>query len=137
MKASALLLLAFLSPEIALAQSSEAQVNYMLQCQGCHLADGSGMGNSVPDFRQYLGGYLRVPYGREYMVRVPGSANAPLTAAQLAEVLNWIVTTLAIGDLPADFKPFTAAEVVAYKADPLIDVAAARARLIRQTSKQD
>lgn len=137
MKVTALLLVAFLFPKIALAQSSEAQVNYMLQCQGCHLADGSGVGDSVPDFNRYLAGYLRAPGGREYMVRVPGSANAPLTAAELAAVLNWIVTTLPISNLPENFVPFTAAEVATYKTDPLINVASVRARLLQQASKHD
>ncbi len=132
MKATTVALLAFLFPALSIAQSSAAQVDYMLQCQGCHLADGSGLGDSVPDFRQYLAGYQRVPGGRAYMVRVPGSANAPLSTAQLAAVLNWIVTTMPGGDPPADFKPFTAAEVASYKTDALVDVASVRARLIQQ-----
>ena len=52
-----------------------AQVDYMLNCQGCHLPDGSGFpARQVPDLRNRMGSFLSVPGGREYLVQVPGTA---------------------------------------------------------------
>ena len=55
-----------------------AQTHYMLNCQGCHLPDGTGYGNKVPDMKNQLGRFLTVNGGREFLVQVPGSATAPL-----------------------------------------------------------
>ena len=107
-----------------------ARINYMLNCQGCHSADGSGSGEAVPRMKDYVGNFLRVPGGREYLVRVPGSANAALDDALLAELLNWMMPTLAPDATPSDFVPYTAAEVGALRAQPLNDVATARERLV-------
>ena len=119
------------------AQLSEAQVNYMLQCQGCHQADGSGRGEEVPDFRTNLNQYLKIPGGRQYLVQVPGSANAPLSAGQLADVLNWIVTDLPGAQPPADFQAFTVEEVALYKSEKQDDVAQERRRLLKLISGQE
>lgn len=115
----------------AYAQLSEAQVNYMLQCQGCHKADGTGKGEDVPSFRTYMNQYLQVEGGRKYLVQVPGSANAPLSASQLADVLNWIITTMPGAQSPHDFQPFTAKEVLAYSTKKLVGVDEERLRLIK------
>jgi hypothetical protein len=58
------------------ARGADPRVDYMLQCQGCHLADGSGAPGAVPDLRGSLGRFLGVPGGREYLVRVPGAAQS-------------------------------------------------------------
>jgi hypothetical protein len=66
-----------------------ARTDYVLQCMGCHLADGRGMPPDVPALQDRIGYYLQVPEGREYVVQVPGAANARLTDAALAQVINW------------------------------------------------
>jgi mono/diheme cytochrome c family protein len=110
--------------------AARAQSNYMLNCQGCHLADGSGLPGSVPSMDDFVGSFLAVPGGREFLVQVPGSANAPLSDLELAELLNWILTTMSAKQLAADFQYYTEAEVRQLRTHTLIDVAAVRSGLV-------
>lgn len=121
-----------LSTLLTTAAIADPKVDYMLQCQGCHRADGVGMGETVPDFNAFLARFIAVPEGREFLVRVPGSANAPFSDQQLADVLNWIMTDL-IAEPPESFTPYTAAEVHQYKASPLLEVVAARDKVLQLT----
>ena len=66
---------------------NRAQLNYMLNCQGCHAKDGRGLGD-VPALKGFVGNFLSSNEGRAYLIRVPGSANSPLTDVELAEVVN-------------------------------------------------
>ena len=109
--------------------AKRARVNYMLNCQGCHLADGRGIGD-IPEMKNFVGNFLRVPGGREYLVGVPGSANAPLNDALLAELLNWMLMEMSANELPTDWQPSTATEVASYRATTLTDVDKIRAVLI-------
>ena len=111
-----------------------AHTNYMLNCQGCHRADGSGLPDSVPSMQNFVGKFLTVPGGREFLVQVPGSANSPLSDAALAELLNWILTTMSSQQLPKDFKPYTAAEVTAVRYEEMLDIADVRATLVSKFS---
>jgi hypothetical protein len=102
--------------------------DYLLYCGGCHLEDGSGDPPEVPDLRVDLGRFVHVPDGRSYMARVPGSFQAPISDAALAELLNWMVATYT--PEVVDFEPFTAEEVAAYRAEPLLDPLEFRERLV-------
>lgn len=104
--------------------------DYMLQCQGCHRADGAGFG-SVPDLRDHLGLFLEVPGGRAFLVQVPGSAQAPLDDAELAAVLNWMVGRFGPVRVAERFAPYTAAEVAGLRR-PLVDVSGTRAALVER-----
>ena len=115
------------APEI---DHSRAQSNYMLNCQGCHLADGSGLPGSVPSMRGFVGSFLSVPGGRDFLVQVPGSANAPLSDAELAELLNWILTTMSGQQLASGFEYYTGTEVGKMREHTLVNVAEVRAKLI-------
>ena len=106
-----------------------ARIDYMLNCQGCHLPDGDGAGD-VPRMKGFVGNFLKVPGGREFLVQVPGSANAALDDERLAELLNWMLLEISGDELPADFQPYTAEEVAQYRAVPLRDVLQTRAELI-------
>ena len=68
----------------------------MINCQGCHLADGTGKknGQRAQYERRGYTNFWAVPGGREFLVQVPGSANAPLNDAELAELLNWMLESL-------------------------------------------
>ena len=66
-------------------------LDYALDCEGCHRADGTGTPGSVPALRDSVARFLAVPGGREYLARVPGVAQAPLDDAALAAVLNWML----------------------------------------------
>jgi mono/diheme cytochrome c family protein len=123
---------ALLAAAPAAAQSPRVRVLYVLHCQGCHLADGSGKAGEVPPLADSLGRFLAVAGGRAYLVQVPGSAHAPLTDAELAEVLNWMVRAFGPEDAAARLTPFDAAEVARHRATPLVDVAARRAALLRE-----
>jgi len=129
-----LLLIALLSGP-ALSQgvdSNHAQNNFMLHCQGCHKADGSGLPGSVPSMKNFVSKFLSVPEGREFLIRVPGSANSSLSDKDLAELLNWMLMELSTEGLPDDFTLYTEVEVRQERARVLVDVAAFRATLVAQ-----
>lgn len=103
---------------------------YMLNCGGCHRMDGQGIARQgVPSFVDSVGLFARLSAGREYLIRLPGSADSLLDDTELARVLNWMLATYSPQQLPADFKPFTAAEVSAVRPHPYDDVAAVRQKL--------
>jgi hypothetical protein len=112
--------------------TARAQSNYMLNCQGCHLADGSGLPGSVPSMNGFVGSFLNVPGGRDFLVQVPGSANSPLSDAELAELLNWILVTMSAEQLAPDFRYYTEAEVRQARGHTLMDVAGTRSALVSQ-----
>jgi mono/diheme cytochrome c family protein len=93
--------------------------NWTLNCQGCHRLDGSGSDATAPGIAGTVAKFLRVPGGREYLVRVPGVATSPLSDADLAEVVNWMLWRFDKADLPAGFQPYTAAEIAPLRARPL------------------
>ena len=102
---------------------------YQMHCQGCHTPDGVGAGN-VPRMKDFVGTFLRTQVGREYLVRVPGSATSALADARLAAVLNWIIDTFAGDSRPEDFRRYTAKEVGVLRQSPLNEVEAYRARVL-------
>jgi mono/diheme cytochrome c family protein len=113
--------------------ASRAQVNYMLNCQGCHGPDGVGTADGVvPVMKDFVGKFLTVKGGREFLVRVPGSANAALGDDALAELLNWMLPRVAGATLPPEFKPYSAQEVGQLRRHPLTDVLNIRAGLVAQ-----
>ena len=107
-----------------------AQANYMLNCMGCHIADGSGAAGKVPSLRDTLVPLAMSPAGRRYLVQVPGAAQSSLSDLELAQLLGWMVRNLSARPVPPDFADFTAAEVDGYRRYPLVDVRATRARLL-------
>ncbi len=107
-----------------------ATINYMLHCQGCHLPHGEGIAGSVPDLRSAMGKFLQVRGGREFLVQVPGSANAALADGALADLLNWLLVTTSGDQLAAGWNPYTAGEVGRLRSSPLLKVAEIRASLI-------
>ncbi len=106
-----------------------AQFNYQMSCQGCHAPDGSGA-NAVPRMRDQVGIFLATEAGREYLVRVPGSAVSALGDADLAEVLNWIVQEFAGASVTVPFEPYTPQEVGRLRQHPLNEVVQYRAQLL-------
>jgi hypothetical protein len=106
------------------------QANYMLNCMGCHLPDGSGAAGRVPSVRESLTTLVGTASGRRYLVQVPGASQSPLSDLELAQVLNWMVRNLSARPVPTDFAELTAAEVAAYRRSPLVDVRETRARLL-------
>ena len=107
-----------------------AEANYMIHCMGCHLADGAGNPPEVPDVRSEMGRMLAIPGGREYLVQVPGAAQAPISDAALAAVVNYMLETFSSETLPRDYRPLTAEEVAEWRRHWLPDVASVREELL-------
>jgi hypothetical protein len=128
--AAAGILVSIASPTIG--YSYEPRVNYELQCMGCHLADGSGESGRVPSVRGTLVPFSMISPGREFVLRVPGVAQSPLTDAEVAAVLNWMARNLSDAPLPAEFRDYTAREVRAVRGRPLPQVSAARQKLLER-----
>jgi len=110
-------------------------VNYQLQCVGCHLTNGEGAPRSdVPMMKGFVGNFLKVEGGREFLIRVPGSSLSALSNSQLAELLNWMLKDdgIAGGSAPKGFKPYTGKEVEAYRGVMIKDLVGYRRNLIEQ-----
>ncbi len=121
----------------ALWATEQRQLDYMLNCQGCHLPDGSGNPQrQVPAFPGQLGKFLGVPGGREYLVQVPGSALSGLSDEALAGVLNWMLETFSREQLPADFKPYSGAELRTWRQHVPADVGQVRRDLLERIAQQ-
>jgi hypothetical protein len=97
---------------------------------GCHLADGSGESGRVPSIRRSLVLFSATPQGREYVIRVPGVAQSPLSDEETAALLNWMAGNLSDLALPSDFVAYSADEVQKFRARPLAEVSVTRARLM-------
>ncbi|TDF80856.1 cytochrome C [Pseudomonas sp. H9] len=110
-------------------------VNYQLQCAGCHLGDGSGSkANDVPRMKDFVGNFLKVDGGREFLVRVPGMAQSALNDDQLAMLINWLMRKdgIAGNSTPEHFQPYTGEEVAAVRRQALLNVPTVRVGLISQ-----
>lgn len=116
----------------AVAATTSVRSLYIVHCAGCHGRDGAGsVLGGVPDMRR-LGQFLRLDGGREFVIKVPGVMGSGLSDREVAEVTNWVLTTLAPDSVPAGYAPYEAAEVRRARETPLVDVAAARERLLLQ-----
>lgn len=132
----------FLAPVTAApgAQSDthrSPETNYMLHCQGCHRPDGSGVPGAVPDLRGHVSVFLGSAAGRAFLVRVPGAANAPISDADLAALLDWTVRRFDPGHVPADFAPYTASEVARLRDRKLSKVKDERAAILAALTSED
>ena len=124
-----------LSPSINAVADSEQdnKVAWMLNCQGCHRADGGATGDQVPALSGTVAKFLSVPGGREYLIRVPGVAMAPLDDESIAELTNWMLHEFDKENIPQDFENYSANEVGALRKSPLTSEACeVRARLIKK-----
>jgi mono/diheme cytochrome c family protein len=109
-----------------------AQHDYALHCAGCHGFDGSGSAQ-VPSLSS-MARYLDVPGGRDYVVRVPGVAQAPLSDSRLADLLTWLVERHGANALQP---PFTPEEVATLRSRPLLDPFAVRRGLLAELGRSD
>ena len=82
--------------------------------------------------KDHVGVFTASPEGREYLVRVPGSATSALDDDDLAAVLNWIVYEFSGASFNPDFEPYTAAEVGRLRQHPLNEVARHRDELLAE-----
>jgi hypothetical protein len=125
-------LLSLGAPVPARAQS-DAQVrnHWVLHCAGCHRFDGSGLPKSgIPSLVGNVGHFLRTPEGRAFLIQVPGTAHSPLTDAQVATLLNWMLQRFSAAEVPGSAAPYTADEVHAWRSRTLANLPAARAAIV-------
>ena len=95
---------------------------YLLHCSGCHGPEGHGTPGTVPSLLE-LAPVFDAAGGREYLARVPGAAQAPVSDEDLAALLNWVLVELSGATLR---DPYRADEVGRLRAKPLRDPARAR-----------
>ena len=100
--------------------------SYVLHCSGCHRIDGRGVPGVAPDLHE-IGPLLETAAGRAYLGSVPGVAQAPVGDAELARLLNWVLTEFA-GQAPDP--AYSAQEIGSLRAEPLRDPVAARRALL-------
>ena len=106
-------------------------VNFQLNCMGCHLADGSGEPGRVPSIRRSLVLLSATPQGREFVIRVPGVAQSPLSDEDTAALLNWLARNLSDLTVPSSFADYSAAEIQKSRSRPLARISVLRARLMK------
>ena len=101
--------------------AASPRINYLLYCSGCHRPLGEGNPPNVPTLHNELGLMMSVQEMRGYLARVPGSAHAPITDAELTDVLNWMLEQFNAETLPEDFKKLTVEEVTKAREQSLAD----------------
>jgi mono/diheme cytochrome c family protein len=130
-RAIAMLIATLSIASAALAGGSPAEL-YTLNCWGCHKPRAEGIPGTVPRLADSMADFLRVPGGREYLVEVPGVAASALSNAEIAEVLNWLLITFNKAEMPAEFKPYTSAEIAKYRPHQLIRITETRDDLVKR-----
>jgi hypothetical protein len=85
----------------------------------------------------FVGNFLKVEGGREFLVQVPGSSQSALNNQQLADLLNWMLKHdgIAGGSSPESFKPYSREEVSAYRKESIKDLPGVRRHLLDQMRK--
>jgi mono/diheme cytochrome c family protein len=101
---------------------------YAENCEGCHGWAGVSV-TEIPTLKGRIGYFARIPAGRRYLMQVPNVALNPSSDEDIAAMMNWLLDTYSRHELPADFVPYSAAEVAQLR-KARIDVAADRRRVI-------
>jgi hypothetical protein len=122
---------------VATTACADPLTDYMLHCRGCHGPDGVGAPGAVPSFRDYIGKFLLVDGGREYLIRVPGSAQSELSDARTAALLNWLVEEYGPKEVASAFERFTEQEITQHRRPPLTEVQEVRQRLVEAIESRE
>jgi hypothetical protein len=106
---------------LCLQVRADPRASYLLHCGGCHLPDGSGKPPFVPSLHNSLGKIVTDQNGRDYIVRVPGASQTPMSDKQLSIVLNWVLVEFNSATLPDKFRPLSEKEVANARSRVLAD----------------
>jgi cytochrome c553 len=121
-------------PPVPIAQAGySVPVNYQLQCAGCHRDHGEGSAaNDTPRMQGFVGNFLRVPGGREFLVRVPGISQSALNDQQIADLLNWLLARdgMAGNSSPEQWPPYSGEEVRRLRQSSMLNLPDVRGGLI-------
>ena len=67
---------------------------------------------------------------------MPGVATSALSSADLSEVMNWMLWRFDKEHLPADFKPYSPAEIAQLRSAPLrLEASGMRAELLKKADE--
>jgi mono/diheme cytochrome c family protein len=106
---------------------------FKANCAICHQPDAKGVPSMYPPLADSIGSYVAIPAGRAYLVHVVSfgmtgaisvhgqtylgvmQAWPKLKDEDVAQLLNYLLTTFNAKLLPADFSPLTADEVKRYR----------------------
>lgn len=113
---------------------AQAREDYIMNCQGCHSPTGEGNGD-VPAMNEYIGHFFKVEGGREFLIQVPGTANAALNDERLATMVNWMIAEFGGSSIPESLQPYDAKEVAALRVNALTEVDNLRSKLVDQIDK--
>ena len=134
MKCMMVLLLVVAASRVAAASGSSI---FATNCAACHQLNGQGVPGVYPPLKDTVGDYVRVPAGRVYLAHVVSfgmtgtiasqdktyngvmQPRAQLSDADVADVLNHVLTELNAAVLPKGFLRFTAEEVKPLRAKVL------------------
>jgi mono/diheme cytochrome c family protein len=150
LKIGSVLLAAIATLVIAGAARASGKDLFEQHCAVCHQMNGKGVPGAYPPLADSVGAYVRIPAGRAYLVHVVSfgmtgaiAAHAqsydglmqPWTQfsdAQIAEILNYVLTGFNRKLLPRGFGPYTAAEVARLRShrESFAQVHEERARLL-------
>jgi len=86
------------------------ETDYVLQCRGCHGAEGAGVPGRVPPLSG-VAELLEPPAGRARLLAVPGIRQSSLSDERLARLLEWVALRFAVADSSANFAPLSTEEV--------------------------
>ena len=129
--------LAHLAAAAAGAAPDRSRQNYIQHCAGCHQFDGSGSPDAgIPDLRAQVGYFLHSPRGRAFLVQVPGSANAPLSDAELARLLNWMIGAFSPAQAPTPIAPYSEDEVRTLRAQRPAAIVDQRREVVEELRRQ-
>ena len=117
----------------AASAGADPHADYLLYCRGCHLHTGEAVPDANVPSLQELAPLLKSKEGREYIVRVPGVSQTPMSDERLAAVLNWVVANFN-PEVDADgFQPYTSAEVGKARQKVMIDPLLTRAEILARS----
>lgn len=124
----------FFGLTVGIANAEDGKAVYDANCAACHQPDGAGALGLAPPLAGTLGKRMAVPEGRKYLpgIVISGLAGKieskgviyegimpswhQLSDAELASVLNHVLTNFNAAELPAGFKPIEADELAAARA---------------------
>lgn len=137
MLASALLGVSLLSGVGVATGGESVDYLYRLHCSGCHGMDGTGSKvGRIPPFDGIVGHFAGSANGRLYLVQVPGLANAALSDADTARLLNYVLHTWGAAELSREAADFTAEEVRSLRYIHVDDIAKLRGELGAELMRQ-
>lgn len=96
-----------------------AKQNWILECQGCHRANATGKLGEIPDMNGQVSKMLSVKGGQEYLSRVNGIAESPLTDNDLVDLMNWMLVEFDPENIPETFSGFNVDDVARLRLMPL------------------